>query len=765
MARESWAPGTRVLQYEIQGRLGAGGMGEVFRARDLRLDRLVAIKVLSEAMAGDPEMRERFEREARAVAALAHPGIVSIFEMAIVEDRMCLVLELLDGESLRVRLDRGALARRQAIDVARQMAEALEAAHDKGIVHRDLKPENVFLTVPGRVKLLDFGIAQWRPVSQAGGQSTTVAGDLATTMSSTVPGQILGTPGYLAPEQLRGESVTPQADLFGLGCVLLEMLTGNRAFQGNTPADTLSAVLKEPPSGVDDLADRFGVALGQIVTRALEKQVVNRYRSAVEFSEALGTVALDDGATAVRGAGPPPVHYDLVVIGSGPAGQRGAIAAAKLGRRVVLIDRADQLGGCSVHTGTLPSKTLREGVLYLTGFQQRTFYGRNYQVKDHIVAADLSSRVETVVRREHAVVQDHLRRNGVELVDGWATFRSAHTVEVPQPGGPLAISADRILIACGSRPASTPQVPIDNERIFDVEGLQRLEQIPRHLLVVGAGVIGLEFASMSTALNTRVTIIDQRSSVLEFADDEIVEALLYQLRRRGATLRLGETVVAAKRDPQGVAAELASGKRVHGDALLYAVGRLGNSDRLHLARAGLEADARGRISVNAQYQTSVGHIYAAGDVIGFPSLASTSMEQGRLAAQHMFGEPAGRDAALLPLGIYTVPEIGMVGKTERELTDAHIRYEVGVGRFEDLAKGQMVGDDAGFLKVLFDPDTLTILGVHIIGTNAAELIHVAQGVMTLGGTLAYLRDAVFNHPSWSEVYKIAALNGFNRLRS
>ncbi len=764
MGKERWEPGTHVLQYEILGRLGAGGMGEVFRARDLRLDRPVAIKVLSEVMADDPEMRDRFAREARAVAALAHPGIVSIFEMAVVEGRTCLVLELLDGESLRVRLDRGPLARPQAVDVAKQIAEALEAAHDIGIVHRDLKPENVFLTKSGRVKLLDFGIAQWRPLSQAGGQATTVAGGLATTVATTVPGEILGTPGYLAPEQLRGEHVTAQADLFGLGCILLEMLTGTRAFQRDTLADTLSAVLTAAPAGITDLAERAGPQLSFIVTHALEKQVGNRYRSTVELAEALRAVVLDESAPALSVPSAPPVHYDLLVIGSGPAGQRGAIAAAKLGKRVALIDRLERLGGCSVHTGTLPSKTMREGVLYLTGFQQRTFYGRNYQVKNHIVVEDLSSRVTTVVEREQAVVEDQLRRNGVELVNGLATFRSAHTLEVPQAVGSLMLSADRILIACGSRPASTAEVPIDNERILDVDGLQRLDQIPRHLLVVGAGVIGLEFASMATALNTRVTIIDQRPSVLEFADDEIVESLLYQLRRRGATLRLGETVVAARRDAQGVAAELESGKRVHGDALLYAVGRLGNADRLHLGSAGVEVDVRGRIRVNAQYQTSVPHIYAAGDVVGFPALASVSMEQGRLAAHHMFGGPAARESPLLPFGIYTVPEIAMIGSTERELTEARIRYEVGVGRFEDLAKGQMVGDDAGFLKVLFDPDTLRILGVHIIGTNAAELIHVAQGVMSLGGTLEYLRDAVFNHPSWAEAYKIAALNGFNRLQ-
>jgi NAD(P) transhydrogenase len=756
MTPQKWGPGTRVLQYEISGRLGAGGMGEVFSARDMRLDRPVAIKVLSDQSAGDPDIRERFEREARAVAALAHPGIVAIFEMPIVDGRVCLVLELLDGESLRVRLDRGPLPRHQALDVTRQIAEALEAAHDKGIVHRDLKPENVFLTSSGRVKLLDFGIAQWKPIGQPKPAAPTIA--------STVPGAILGTPGYLAPEQLRGDEVTPQADLFSLGCIVLEMLTGKRAFIRETAADTLSAVLTDSPAGLADMAQVASPALTQIVTRLLEKPIQARYRSSLELLEALRVVPLDDGEVRQAAAGPPPVHYDVLVLGSGPAGMRGAIAAAKLGRRVAVIDRLDHLGGSSVHSGTLPSKTMREAVLYLTGFQQRSFYGRSYQVKDQIGVSDLSQRILPVVQRESAVVQDHLRRNGVDLIDGLATFRTPHTVEVSQPGGIAAFSADRILIACGSRAGRVPEVPIDNERILDVDGRKGLSQIPRTMIVVGAGAIGLEFASMATALNTRVTLVDQRTSVLEFADDEIVESLLYLLRRRGATLRLGERVVSAARDPQGVAVELASGKRIHADALLFAVGRRGNGDRLRLGNAGLEPDGRGRIAVNQHFQTAVPHIYAAGDVIGFPALASVSMEQGRQAAEHMLGESVGGAATLIPYCVYTIPEIAMVGKHERALTEENVRYEVGVGRFEDLVKGQMSGDDAGFLKLLFDPDSLKVLGAHAIGTGAGELIHVAQTVMSLGGTLEYFRDTVFNHPSWAEVYKIAALNGFNRLR-
>lgn len=287
--------------------------------------------------------------------------------------------------------------------------------------------------------------------------------------------------------------------------------------------------------------------------------------------------------------------------------------------------------------------------------------------------------------------------------------------------------------------------------------------LPRHVVVIGAGVIGLEFASIVTAMGSRVTVIDQRTSVLEFVDYEIVESLLYQLRRRGATLRLGEHVVRARSEGSRAVVELDTGRHVHGDVVLHSIGRRGNGDLLDLDRAGLSADARGRISVDAHYRTAVPHIFAAGDVIGFPALASVSMEQGRLAAEYMFGDRHPREAAPLPYALYTLPEIAMIGRTEQDLTAAHIRYEVGVGRFEDLAKGQMLGDEVGFLKLLFDPDTHALLGVHIIGTGAAELVHIGQSVMALGGTLEYLRDAVFNHPSWAEAFKIAALNGFNRL--
>jgi NAD(P) transhydrogenase len=479
-------------------------------------------------------------------------------------------------------------------------------------------------------------------------------------------------------------------------------------------------------------------------------------------------------------------HYDLLVIGSGPAGQKGAIAAAKLGKRVAVIDRQSMLGGVSLHTGTIPSKTVREAALYLSGFRQRTFYGADYTLKEKLGVSDFTDRVRKVVEREAEVLRAQLHRNGIDLIDGIARFRDPHTLEVecggaddrssPAPAPlpaetepvPLLVQGEYLLIACGTRAAHTPQIPLDGQRIFDTDQMGQMEEIPRRLIVVGAGVIGLEYASVVIALGREVTLIDQRPTLLDFVDREIVEMLAYALRRSGVTFRLGEKVVSVAREseapgPERVVALLESGKKVHGDALLYAVGRQGNADRLNLEAAGLAADARGRIAVNEQFQTAVSHIYAAGDVIGFPALAATSMEQGRLAARQMFGAVARSAPELLPYGIYTIPEISMVGQTEEQLTAAQVPYEVGVASYEEVARGQIVGDSTGLLKLLFDPESLRVLGVHAIGEGAAEIIHIGQAVLALGGTVEYFRDAVFNYPTLAEAYKVAALNGLNKL--
>lgn len=458
-------------------------------------------------------------------------------------------------------------------------------------------------------------------------------------------------------------------------------------------------------------------------------------------------------------------NFDLVVIGSGPAGQKGAICAAKMRKRVALVDRGRMVGGVCVHTGTIPSKTLRDAILHLTGFRERTLYGRDYSLKDNISIQDLGFRVSAIVERETHVIRAQFKRNEVTVLDGIARFLDPHTLEVDGDNGKTVVRADHILIACGTRPARSPQIPFDGKRIIDTDEFSQLPRLPREAIVVGAGVVGLEFCSFLAALGVKVTIIDQRPTILDFVDHEIVEALSYLLRRTGATFRFGEMVTSVGiEDEKGrVFAELESGKRVHGDGLLYAVGRQANGDKLNAEAAGLKVDSRGKVEVNFFYQTAVPHIYAAGDVIGFPALASTSMEQGRLASCHMFGAPAICLPELVPYGIYTIPEISTVGQSEEKLTAAKIPYEVGIAKYAELAKSMMLGDENGMLKLLFDPKTLKLLGVHAIGERATEIIHIGQAVMSFGGTLEYFRDAVFNYPTLAEAYKVAALAGLNKL--
>jgi NAD(P) transhydrogenase len=458
-------------------------------------------------------------------------------------------------------------------------------------------------------------------------------------------------------------------------------------------------------------------------------------------------------------------EYDLVVIGSGPAGQKSAIGAAKSRKKVAIIDRKKAIGGVCVHTGTIPSKTLREAVLYLSGFRQRTFYGRGYALKDRIAMSDLTFRAQSVMLREVEVIKAQLRRNYVTTFEGDARFLDPHSIEVKNDDGSQLVRGHHIMIACGTRPAHSADIPIDGKRIFDSDQVHCLEEVPRDLVVVGAGIIGLEYASMFAALGVKVTLLDQRPILLDFVDREIIESLCFQLRQLGTVFRLGEKVVSVGLDEarDRVFAKLESGKNVHGQGLLYTIGRQANSDLLNLEAAGLTADGRGKLVVNENFQTAVPHIYAAGDVIGFPALASTSMEQGRLASCHMFGTPGKMPPHLIPYGIYTIPEISMVGRTEEQLTQEKIPYEVGLARYAELAKGQMLGDDQGMLKLIFDPDSLKLLGVHVIGDRAAEIVHIGQAVISLGATIEYFRDAVFNYPTLAEAYKVAALDGLNKL--
>ena len=458
-------------------------------------------------------------------------------------------------------------------------------------------------------------------------------------------------------------------------------------------------------------------------------------------------------------------EYDLVVIGSGPAGQKGAIAAAKARKRVAVIDVNVMIGGVSVHTGTIPSKSVREAIFQLTASAVRALYGNRSPSRADISVQDVSSRVTAIVARETEVVRAQLKRNGVAIHQGRARFLDPHIVEVQGDGEGIKLKASKILIACGTRPAHSPEIPIDNHRIVDTDHLSALGGLPKEIIVVGAGVVGLEYASFMAALGAEVTLIDQRPVILEFVDREIVEALSYHLRQLGITFRLGEKVKHVAIDPMRdrVVADLESGKRVQADALMYAVGRQANGDQLHLEAAGLAPDSRGRLSVNQSFQTEVPHIYAAGDVIGFPALASTSMEQGRLAACHMFGIPFEHLPELFPYGIYTIPEISMVGQTEEALTANKVPYETGIAKYSELAKSMMLGDEAGMLKLLFDPQTRKLLGVHALGQRATEIIHIGQAVLFYGGTVEYFRDMVFNYPTLAEAYKVAALDGLNKL--
>jgi NAD(P) transhydrogenase len=460
------------------------------------------------------------------------------------------------------------------------------------------------------------------------------------------------------------------------------------------------------------------------------------------------------------------VHdYELLVIGSGPGGQRAAIAAAKLDRRVAVVERPNMLGGVCLNTGTIPSKTLREAILYLTGVDQREIYGQSYRVKDEITIADLTARTTHVVTRENDVVRSQLTRNRVAIIPGTGRFTAPNEVEVDDGGGRIRkVSADNIVIATGTTPARPSSVAFDEKTIIDSDGIIHLERVPRSMVVAGAGVIGIEYASMFAALGTKVTVVERRDRMLEFCDEEVVEALKYHLRDLAVTFRFGETVASVEAHPQGAIALLRSGKKIPADTVLYSAGRQGMTQHLNLEAAGLTADERGRITVDEFFRTSVPHIYAVGDVIGFPALAATSMEQGRLAAHHACGEETATNDVPQPIGIYSIPEISFVGRTEDQLTEACVPFEVGVSRYRELARGQIVGDSYGVLKLLVSPVDRKLLGVHVFGTGATELIHIGQAVMGCGGTVDYLVDAVFNYPTLSESYKVAALDATNKMR-
>jgi NAD(P) transhydrogenase len=455
--------------------------------------------------------------------------------------------------------------------------------------------------------------------------------------------------------------------------------------------------------------------------------------------------------------------YELLVIGSGPAGQKAAIQAAKLGRRVAIVERR-QLGGVSVNRGTIPSKTLREAVMYLTGLSQRAVYGESYRVKEEITVEDLAMRTRQVVDREIDIVRNQLARNHVQILTGTARFLDPHTILL-SGAEERRVSAENIVIATGTRPHRPSAVEFDKETILDSDGLLLLERLPASIVVVGAGIIGIEYASMFAALGTKVTVVEKRQRLLDFVDAQIAEGLQYHLRDLGVVFRFGEAVTAVERHEGAAMTCLESGKRIPAEVVLYAAGRQGETDELDLVKAGLEANERGQIDVGPDYRTAAEHIFAAGDVIGWPSLAATAMEQGRLAAAHAFGDSEATMNELLPFGIYTIPEISYVGRNEEELTEAACPYEVGISRYRELARGQILGDSYGMLKLLVELDNRRLLGVHVLGTNATEVVHIGQAVMGNGGTIDYLVDAVFNYPTLAESYKVAALDAMNKLRA
>jgi NAD(P) transhydrogenase len=457
-------------------------------------------------------------------------------------------------------------------------------------------------------------------------------------------------------------------------------------------------------------------------------------------------------------------HYDLIVIGSGPAGQRAAIQGAKTGKRVALIEKREVIGGVCINTGTIPSKTMREAVLHLSGYNYQHIYGVSYRVKEKITMADLAFRVQHVIKTEVDVTQAQLSRNNIEVMGGTASFKDQNTVTITNSRGGNDISADTFVIATGTKPATSPRVPLNARTIINSDQILDMPEIPKAMIVVGGGVIGVEYTCMFATLGVRVTLIEKRPRLLEFADSEIIEALSYHLRDHRVTMRLNEEVQSVDETSDGVVvANLESKKKISGDSLLYAVGRQGNVDELNLAAAGLEADARGRIAVDENYRTKQSNIYAVGDVIGFPSLASVSMEQGRIAVAHAFNKPIDSTPAHFPFGIYTIPEISFIGKTEEQLTDEDVPYEVGVAFYREIARGQIRGDTTGRLKLIFHRETRHLLGVHIIGEGASELLHIGQAVLILGGKVDYFVNTVFNYPTLAECYKAAAFNGLNKL--
>jgi NAD(P) transhydrogenase len=458
-------------------------------------------------------------------------------------------------------------------------------------------------------------------------------------------------------------------------------------------------------------------------------------------------------------------HYDMLVIGSGPAGRRAAVQSAKLGKTVLVVDKGRRLGGVSVHTGTIPSKTLRETVLNLSGWRERGFYGQGYRVKQDITAGDLISRLHKTLDHEVEVLQHQFMRNSIKHIQALAKFAGpTHATLTTEAGETSEVEFSNALISVGTRPYRPDHVPFEHERIFDSDEILDMKHLPRTLTVIGGGVIGVEYATIFSALDVPVTLIEPRATILDFVDRELVDDFVHHMRDRGMTIRLGCEVKDISATDTCVDVRLSDGRVVKSDMLLYAAGRSGNVGSLGLDLVGIEVDGRGRIKVDpVNFQTNVPHIYAAGDVIGFPSLASTSMEQGRVAACHAFGMALPPPPETFPYGIYAVPEISTVGQSEEQVRESGVAYECGVARFRETSRGHIMGVNSGFLKLIFALDTRRLLGAHIVGEGATELIHIGQAVINLKGTVDFFVNNTFNYPTLAEAYKIAGLDAWNRM--
>lgn len=459
-------------------------------------------------------------------------------------------------------------------------------------------------------------------------------------------------------------------------------------------------------------------------------------------------------------------NYDLIVIGSGPAGQKAAIQAGKLGKHVALIERHPYIGGTSVYTGTIPSKTLREATLYLTGWNQRGIYSNNYPAHPQFTIDDLMARVKLTLSHESEIMRQQVERNNVNILHGIARFQTPHSIELETLDGARKIlSAEFFIIAAGSRPKRPTNIEFDGKTVLDSDGILQIDHIPKSLVIVGAGVIGIEYASIFGALGTKVTIIDGRDTLLSFMDTELVIALSHCMQQHGIEIHLNENIDRLERQSDDIKICFKSGQCMNTAMMLFAAGRMGSTYDLQPQQVGIETNDRRLIIVNDNYQTNYSHIYACGDVIGFPGLASTAMEQGRIAANHAFKQPTNTMPGSFPFGIYSIPEMAMVGYTEQTLKQQKIAYIVGVARLEETARGQIMGLSEGVLKLLFSRDEQQVLGVHILGEGATELIHIGQTVMNLGGSLNYFIETIFNYPTLAEAYKMAALDALNQINN